>query len=98
MSSVQSVGASVTTSTRQTSEHTSQGNQAVTTAGEIFPDGIIDLVASADDRRPNLLFWDGSRATIAPRIPYAGIIYEAPVLHRTIGQAIRLPASVSPSG
>jgi hypothetical protein len=83
----------MTTGPRPTSKRQSPKAQVVTTSGEIFADGtVIDLAASPDIRRPDLLFWDGKRATVAPRIQHGGIVYEAPELHPSIGQAIRFPA------
>ena len=70
----------------------------VITAAEIFSDGVIDLVASADPCRPNLIFWNGDRALIAPRIWHAGWWYEGPVLHPTIARHVRFPHSADTSG
>src|ERR1700693_574603 len=82
-----------------TSTHKSPTNDAVvTTAGCIFPDGIIDLVASEDPCRPNLLFWDGDRAKIAPRIRHGDLWYQAPELHPSVGRIMRLPDRVCRSG
>lgn len=93
MGSVQISGHLMTTRTRPTSKRQSRKDQVVVTSGEIFPDGkLIDLVASADIRRPGLLFWDGKRATVAPRIQHGGIVYEAPELHPSIRRAIRFPS------
>ena len=97
MGSVQISGHVMTTCTRPTSKRQSPKDQVVVTSGEIFPDGkVIDLVASADVRRPRLLFWDGKRASVAPRIQHGGIVYEAPELHPSIGRAIRFPSGARP--
>jgi len=59
---------------RQTSEGNSRKDDAdVVTAGQIFSDGVIELVSSADLCRPNLVFWDGYRAIVAPRIRRGGL-------------------------
>jgi len=83
------------TRTCQTTKTESQKDPLVATSGEVFSDAVIDLMASRDICRPNLLLWDGQREVVAPRIRYGGVIYEAPQLHRSIGQAIRFPASVN---
>jgi hypothetical protein len=70
----------------------------VITAGRIFPDGVIDLVASEDPCRPNLVFWNGNRAKIAPRIFHGGLWYQAPELDPSIGRTVRLPDRVGRSG
>ncbi len=70
----------------------------ITTAGQIFPDGVIDLVASADPCRPNLILWNGHEAQIAPQICHAGSWYQGPVLHPTIARHVRFPHSADTSG
>ena len=66
----------------------------VKTAGEIFADGtLIELVQSSSvPNKPNLLLWNGTEATIAPRVQYAGRNYEAPELDASVGSATRLPS------
>jgi hypothetical protein len=82
-----------------TSTHKSPTNDAVViTAGCIFPDGIVDLVASEDPCRPNLVFWDGNRAKIAPRIRHGNLWYQAPELNPSVGRIMRLPDRVGRSG
>jgi hypothetical protein len=77
---------------RQTSERNSRKDDAdVVTAGQIFSDGVIELVSSADLCRPNLVFWDGYRAIVAPRIRRGGVWYRAPQLCPSIGRIMRLP-------
>ena len=69
----------------KTSTHKSPTTDAVViTAGCILPDGIIDLVASEDPCRPNLVFWDGHRAKIVPRIRHGDLWYQAPELHPSV--------------
>src|SRR6266849_9902774 len=83
----------------KTSTHKSPTNDAVViTAGCIFPDGIIDLAASEDPCRPNLVFWDGHRATVAPRVRHGDLWYQAPELHPSVGRIMRLPDRVGRSG
>lgn len=64
------------------------------TTGEIFPDGaIIELVRGSEgSKKPNLLLWKGSAATIASHVKYRGRIYEAPELSTSIYRSTRLPA------
>jgi len=98
MGSVQILGHTMTTGTRPTSKRQSPREQVVITSGEVFSDGtVIDLVASADICRPDLLLWNRQRATVAPRIQHGGIVYEAPELRPSIGQAIRFPTEARPS-
>jgi hypothetical protein len=81
------------------STHKSPKSDAVViTAGCVFSDGVIDLVSSADPCRPNLVFWDGHRAKIAPMIRHGHIWYRAPELDRSIGRIIRLPDRVGRIG
>jgi hypothetical protein len=88
-------GSTMTTSTRPTSKRQSPPDQVVTTSGEIFFDGtVIDLMASADGGRPDLLLWDGKRATVAPRVTRSGVVYEGPVMDPTVGRIIQFPSSV----
>jgi len=66
----------------------------VKTAGEMFADGtLIELVQRASvPNKPNLLLWNGTEATIAPRVQYAGRSYEATELIASVGSATRLPS------
>jgi hypothetical protein len=83
----------------KTSTRNSPTSDAVViTASRIFPDGVIDLVASEDPCRPNLVFWDGNRAKIAPRIRHGDLWYQAPELRPSIGRTIRLPDRVGRRG
>jgi hypothetical protein len=83
----------------RTSTHKSPTNEAVVvTAGCISSDGVIDLMASEDPCKPNLLFWDGNRAKIAPMIRHGDLWYQAPELHPSLGRIIRLPDRVGRSG
>jgi len=70
----------------RTSTNKSPVNDAVViTAGCILLDGVIDLMASENPCRPNLVFWDGNRAKIAPRIRHGNVWYQAPELHPSLG-------------
>ncbi len=64
------------------------------TAGETFADGtIIELVAGSSGlTRPQLLLWNGRKATVAPRVQHAGCIYEAAIMDPVLYRAVRLPA------
>ena len=83
----------------KTSTRNSPTSDAVViTASRIFPDGVIDLVSSEDPCRPNLVFWDGNRAKIAPRVRHGDLWFQAPELRPSIGRTIRLPDRVGRSG
>ena len=60
--------------------------------GESFPNATIDLVADpSDSYRLNLLLWDGSSATVAPRIEYRRSTYEAIALEPTLVHTVQWP-------
>jgi hypothetical protein len=70
-------------------------DNVVLTGGEILSDGnLIELVArgSAAANDLALLLWDGEKLKIAPHIEYSGMRYKPVQLHKTIRQALRLPA------
>ncbi len=65
---------------------------SVATAGEIFPNAAIDLVADPSDSYTlNLLLWDGSSATITPRIEYGRFTYEPIALEPSLVHAVQWP-------
>ena len=72
----------------------SNGTKTFFSAGEIFPDGaLIELVsASSGLNKPDLLLWDGNRATVGSRVEHGGCTYEAPELDAILWRAMRLPA------
>ena len=62
------------------------------TAGECFPNAMIELVRDpVDPARLQLLLWDGTKATIAPRIVYGSRTYEALKLDPTVACSVRWP-------
>jgi hypothetical protein len=66
--------------------------KCIATAGECFPDATIDLVADpSDSYRLNLLLWDGSSATVAPRIEYDRSSYEPVALEPSLVHAVQWP-------
>jgi hypothetical protein len=69
-------------------------DDCIITAGETFPDGaMIELVASSSGLdKPDLLLWDGSKATVGPRVEHGGRIYEAAELAPSLYRALRLPS------
>ena len=82
--------------TNATSE--SKANSIIST-GEIFPDGgMIELVSSSTGvNKPNLLLWNGRKATVGPRVTNSGgRIYEAAELTFSLSllRAMRLPSHV----
>ena len=82
------------------SERSRAKRSNVKTAGEIFGDGtLIELVSgSSVPNKPDLLLWNGTKATIAPRVQYAGRNYEATELIASVGNATRLPSGCSDYG
>ncbi len=69
-------------------------NSCVISAGEMFADGtMIELVSGSSGlNKPDLLLWNGSRATVGRRVERGGCIYEAPELAPSLSRAIRLPS------
>lgn len=66
--------------------------RCIATAGECFPNATIDLVANPSDSYSlNLLFWDGSSATVAPRIEYDRSTYEPIALEPSLVRAVQWP-------
>ena len=63
----------------------------IISAGEVFGDGaIIEPVASSSGQnKPDLLLWDGRKATVGPGVEHGGIIYEAPELPPMLYRATR---------
>ena len=82
----------IKTKTKSTTVNGSR--ECISTAGEIFTDGImIELVAgSMELNRSDLLLWNGSRATVGPRVEHGGCIYEAPALPPSLYRATRFPS------
>jgi hypothetical protein len=66
--------------------------KCIATAGEHFPNATIDLVADpSDSYRLNLVLWDGSSATVAPRIEYGRATYEPIALEPSLVNAVQWP-------
>jgi hypothetical protein len=66
--------------------------KCVATAGESFPNAMIDLVADpSDPAKLKLLLWDGTNAKVAPRIKYGRRTYEPVALHPTVVCGVRWP-------
>ena len=64
--------------------------EIVTTLSETFAEGVaIEAVSSPSSSRLSLLFRDARRKTIAPRVEYAGRIYQPLVLDETVQRATR---------
>ena len=64
----------------------------IATGGEHFPKATIDLVADpSDSYKLNLLLWDGSSATVAPRIEYGRSTYEPISLEPSLVHAVQWP-------
>ena len=68
-------------------------NARIITPGEMFADGaMIELVAGSSGlNKPELLLWNGSKATVGPRVEHCGCVYEAPDLAPSLYRAMRLP-------
>jgi hypothetical protein len=75
-------------------------NGCIITPGEIFKDGeMIELVAGSSGlNKPELLLWNGSKATVGPRLERGGCVYEAPDLSPSLYRAMRLPSRSSGYG
>jgi hypothetical protein len=64
----------------------------VATAGESFPNAMIDLVADPlDPCRLKVLLWDGTHAKIAPWIKYGCRTYEPVALDPAVVCGVRWP-------
>ena len=72
----------------------------IISAGEIFADGaMIELVSgSSGPNKPDLLLWNGSKATVGPRVEHGGCIYESPELPSSLYRATRFPSRCSDYG
>jgi hypothetical protein len=75
------------------SSNASNATHSFFSAGESFADGVmIELVSAASGlNKPDLLLWDGRKATVGPRVEHGGCIYEAPELAPSLYRALRLP-------
>ena len=73
--------------------------KCVATAGEDFPDAMIDLVADPmDPCKLKLLVWDGAKARIAPRIKHGRHTYGPVALDPTVVRGVRWPTRSSDCG
>jgi len=83
------------TETKSTTVNATRG--CIYSAGEVFADGVmIELVSSSRElNNTDLLLWDGSGATMGPRVEHAGCTYEAIDLAPSLYLAIRLPSRSS---
>ena len=72
----------------------------IVSSGEIFADGaMIELVSGAPGlNQPDCLLWNGSKATVGPRVKHGGCIYEAPELAPSLYRAMRLPSKCTDYG
>jgi hypothetical protein len=68
--------------TRILSAAASPTKNHIISAGEVFGDGaIIEPVASSSSQnKPDLVRWDGRKATVGSGVEHGGLIYEAPEL------------------
>jgi hypothetical protein len=72
-------------------------DRTIATSGEMFTDGsLIELVASADDGKPALLFWNGKSVRFAPQIDHLGHFYQPLELDRSLWQSMRFPSAARP--
>jgi hypothetical protein len=69
-------------------------NSSIISAGEVFADGAIVELMSSFSRfnKPDLLLWNGRKATVGPHVEHGGCTYEAPELDPILCRAMRLPA------
>jgi hypothetical protein len=66
----------------------------ITSAGGIFANGAMLELVSGPSKfdKPNLLLWNGTRATVGPTITYNGLTYGAIELAPSLYRATRLPS------
>ena len=78
---------------------TTPGKSLITT-GEVFHDGaIIELISGRPGtNRPELLLWNGTVESVAPRVVHGEHTYEAAELTPSLYRAIRLPSECSDYG
>jgi hypothetical protein len=69
-------------------------DRCIISAGEIFADGaMIELIAgSSVPNKPDVLLWNGRKATVGARVKHGDCIYEAPELAPSLYRATRLPS------
>lgn len=73
--------------------------KCVATAGESFPNGMIELVADPlDPSKLELLLWDGAKTKIAPQIKYGHRTYEPVALDPAVVRGVRWPTRQSDCG
>lgn len=72
--------------------------QTVITCGEVLENAVIDIVASTDRGRLDLVFWAEGKVRIAPEIRYRGSVYRPPDLDPSILQALRFPPGATAYG
>ncbi len=74
--------------------------RCVTSAGEIFSDGtmIESISSSTAGERPDLLLWNGKKATAGSSVEHHGLVYQAPELKSSVYRALRLPSGISEYG
>jgi hypothetical protein len=69
-------------------------DRCIISAGEIFADGaMLELIAGSSVlNKPDVLLWNGRKATVGARVEHGGCTYEAPELDPILWRAMRLPA------
>jgi hypothetical protein len=72
----------------------------ITSAGGIFADGtMIELISrSSEGDSPQLLLWNGRKATAGSCVERGGFVYQAPDLAPSVYRAVRLPSGISEYG
>lgn len=85
------------TTARPNASSASNGTSICISTGEHFPDGsVIEMISGPPgSEKPHLLLWDGSAATVGPRVEHGGRGYEAPALDPSLQRAMRLPGGCS---
>jgi hypothetical protein len=88
-----------TASRKTTKKNPENQIQIIPTSGEVFSDGsFIELVASPNDGKPALLFWDGKSVRVAPQIEDLRHSYRPLELDVSLWQAMRFPSVAKPYG
>jgi hypothetical protein len=80
-------------------DNSEQEGRILATSAEVFPDGsLIELVASTNDGKSALLFWNGKSVRIVPQIDHLHHVYQPLELDVSLRRAIRFPSTARTYG